>query len=356
MTKTPLVLPLVALLIFLTVSPAQALSIIIDNQGQMVVHQDQVLGDEDESESESESQNESAKKAAEQQAEQTKKQAEQQREQAKTASEQQREQQKTSLERTRELNKTNLEQKREAAKKLRTVNAKENKQLKVKTNTEQTEVLIESKTANQPNEFSTQEVMRTQRLDIDLPANQKPESELEDESEIESETESETETDSESQTLREVRENRQQRQDRLQIKTQTTADGESEVEIESGNFSARLKSAEFVVDPETNQVTVVTPSGQSHTLIHLPDVAIQRMTDAGLVDPSDSLAETELTVETSADGSVVYKTKAKQVRRILGIMPVAFENEVELDDATSQVTTSPTNESLFMQLLRSISR
>ncbi len=345
MSKTSLLLPLVTLLILLAATPAQALTILIDNQGQMVVQQDQVLGDENESESE----NETAKAAAEQQREQEKKQAEQQREQAKTAAEREREQQKTNLERTREQNKTNLEQKREAAKKLRTVNSSEKKQLKVKTDATETEVLIEDTTARE-NQFTNQEVMRTQRLDIELPANEKPETELEDESETE------TETSPESETLRKIREDRQQRQDRLQIRTRTTTDGESEVEIESGDSSARLKSAEFSVNPETNEVTVITPSGQTHTLLHLPDVAIQRMTDAGVVNPSDSQAEAELTVETSADGSVVYKTKAKQVRRILGIVPVEFENEVELDDATSQVTTTPTNESLFMQLLRSISR
>lgn len=341
-------------LLLLIAQPVHALTVIIDSNGLITIGEGQVLGDEDEQEVESEQesdQNESEKKQAEQRREQQQQQLENQRETAKQAAEQKRETAKQAAEQKREQQKKTTELKIEKAKQLRTIQQREQKQLRIKNTNQRTEVEIESKDDSadelENERLETRESITTDQLQLRLPARQK----VDDNSELE--TESETD---ESEDSTPASEERRLRTDEFEINTLPGADGTQETELRAGTIKAKLRAAEFVVDPETNTVTITTPNGQTHDLVHLPDQAIEQMTAAGLINTDDLKAEEELEVDTEADGRVVYRTKTFQRRKLFGLVPFTVEQEVSLTDDTGEATSKPTNGSLLNQLLLRLSQ
>ncbi len=109
------------------------------------------------------------------------------------------------------------------------------------------------------------------------------------------------------------------------------------LELKAHDKAARLVGAEFSYDQSTNQVTVVAPNGKERTLNHLPDQALTRIQE--FTANSAQVSEGNLEVLTQADGSLVYKTKATTMRKILGIFPNKVESEVTLEDSTGKVTS-----------------
>ena len=331
---------MVVFLLLIAVQPTQAINVLINRDGSMIFYQDLVLGDEIE-ESETEKEDEIEEPKTEKEIE--KKRFELDRENAKDEMESRRELEKKASEQKREQLKTKNEQLYENAKKLRTVSPQEKQQLRVKNQASETEVMLErknqeaKKNIEQSQErFKKQERIETERLDIELPT----------------EVELKTENDK----TQSIIEERRLRQDKLEIKIKTSTDGTKETELESGLVKAKLKNREFTVDPETNNVTLVTPSGNTHQLIHLPDQALLQMEKAGLLSTDNPLSRSELTVETLEDGTAIYKTKVNKTKRFLGLIPYQVEHEAELKDDTGETSVTPTNTSILNQIRLKLSK
>lgn len=218
-------------------------------------------------------------------------------------------------------------------------------QIRVKQENAGTEIKIENKQMLQ-NGFQSQESTKNERVEIMMPAQLKVEK-----------TEKRNEPGATPHPLEKVLEERQERKDEtVKIQSKTNDDGTREFEFESRLVKAKAQGAEFVVDPATNNVTVITPSGQEHVLTHLPDQAITRLQNSGIVN-TDAITDgtQELSIETKEDGSVVYKTKAEKVKKILGFINRTVETEVELDDQTGEITEKEVPASnWFSRLLNSM--
>lgn len=338
--------------LFLTAQPIQALTIVVANDGSMTFSQGQVLGDDEESEKETKSEEKK-------ESEESSKENELNREREKKQLEQEREQTKQTQEKTREREKTAAEKRVEQNKQLKTVKLNEKKQLRVKTEQPETEVLIEKKRSAteddgeqpEPEHVEEQEKIETESFHLSFPA----QVELEDDGQPEVENENEAENEQDDDRLQQTRQDRSKRTDKIEIKRQLNDDGTQETEIEAGAIKAKFKAAEFTVDPATNNVLISTPTGETHTLMHLPDQALLQMEQAGLLDSADPLAQSELSLETNADGSVMYKTKMKRTRRVFGFIPITVEQEVTLNDSDGTTTSTAISDSFFQKMLVGLS-
>lgn len=104
-------------------------------------------------------------------------------------------------------------------------------------------------------------------------------------------------------------------------------------ELESRAAKAKLQGADFNYDQETGLVSVVTPSGNEHTLTHLPDEAIAQMTAKGFF--VDSTVDVSLAPAT--DESLQYKVASKKSKKLFGLFNRQVDAEVVLDDLTGEV-------------------
>lgn len=159
--------------------------------------------------------------------------------------------------------------------------------------------------------------------------------------------------------LEKTKEDRRERSDEtLELESQFKNDRQV-FELQSRHVRAQVQSgAEFTLDPETNQVTIVTPSGNEHVLTHLPDQAIERMRAQGLLTGADNQVdkEVEVAVETTEDGKVLYKTNDVITKRLFGVFKRKMRSEIVLDDETGEVTEKPIKQtSLFGKFLDSAS-
>jgi len=129
---------------------------------------------------------------------------------------------------------------------------------------------------------------------------------------------------------------------------------EQELELESREVKARIKQgAEFELNSQTNEVTLITPSEQTHVLNHLPDQAIARMQEAGLFSDVDSDSDL-VSITVNDDSEVIeYRQKVKKTKKFLGLFDRQVESEVILNDSTSEVYEEPasTGFQLFLDQL-----
>jgi hypothetical protein len=333
-------LPLILSIAFALVlaQPAQALSILIDGNGNMSFQSGQVLGKDNESESEHEKEVER---------EDEKKEDEHK--------EQESEKSKEEVKETPKPENKSSEKAPEPKRELKNVSAREGKLLKIKNTREKTEVSVEQKKSKPTPKPKTDvlkpgektEEIETDSVNIQMPANQKPE--------LESESESENEREDINEEIKRIKKERSERKDKLEIRTETNDDGTQEFKIESGAIKAKFKSSDFTIDPTTNAVKITTADGQTHTLTHLPDQALEQMISTKKLGSTDVIDQSELTIETKDDGSVVYKTKVTNKRKLFGFIPFNYESEIELNDADSEVSTKPTDTSFVSRLLQGLS-
>lgn len=149
----------------------------------------------------------------------------------------------------------------------------------------------------------------------------------------------ENEEETEGEKAREER--RERVEEKIEVRSQRSEDGTTEFEFESRDVKAKVKNVEFILDPETNEVTLVTPSGEEKVLSHLPDQAIEQMKAAGFFDAlPDDLPEdgVELELETREDGTVVYSTVVEKEEKLLGFFTRTYETKIEFDDETGEIT------------------
>ncbi|MBU1885837.1 hypothetical protein KKE34_04500 [Patescibacteria group bacterium] len=156
--------------------------------------------------------------------------------------------------------------------------------------------------------------------------------------------------------LQKLQETRKERhQETVEVKSRTES-GENILGLKSRHTTALLKNgAEFQLNPTTNEVTVTTPSGQEHTLNHLPDQAIERMEAAGFFT-EDGSVEKEIEVKTYDNGELFYRKQDKIKKRLFGVIPVQVDSEVILNDATGEVIEKElAPDSLFKQFINAVS-
>lgn len=103
--------------------------------------------------------------------------------------------------------------------------------------------------------------------------------------------------------------------------------------LKSNNVTAALKGANFNYDQETGLVSVITPSGQEHTLTHLPDEAIAQMTAKGFFIDSNQ----EVEIDSTDQETVAYKVPSKKTKKLFGVFDRQVDAEVVLDDLTGEV-------------------
>ena len=112
-----------------------------------------------------------------------------------------------------------------------------------------------------------------------------------------------------------------------------------ELEIESGAVKTRT-GATVRVDPESKQLQLVTPSGQTHLLQHLPDEAVAAMQASGKLQ-TNSTKPLTTRVEVAKDGKVEYSTQFDQEKKLFGLFHRNVRRQVKLDDQSGQVVTTP---------------
>jgi hypothetical protein len=148
-----------------------------------------------------------------------------------------------------------------------------------------------------------------------------------------------------------VREARQERIKELsQLRERKQEDGEG-LELKSRNVKAKLNGAEFLLDPKTNEVTLTTPSGNEHILTHLPDQALSRMKEAGVIsDESFDEDSQELEAVATEDG-IEYTATVSENRKFLSFFPRIVEKKVTLDDTTGEVSEESTSRDWFNRMM-----
>ena len=127
---------------------------------------------------------------------------------------------------------------------------------------------------------------------------------------------------------------------------------EKALELKSREVKAKVNGAEFVLDPENNEVKLTTPSGQVHILTHLPDQAINRMEEAGVIREFTD----DDTLEAVADDTgIKYVAKVKEPKKLLSFFPRMVERQITLDDATGEVSQDYTAKGWFNRMLDRLS-
>ncbi|NCN44957.1 MAG: hypothetical protein COU63_00025 [Candidatus Pacebacteria bacterium CG10_big_fil_rev_8_21_14_0_10_36_11] len=164
-------------------------------------------------------------------------------------------------------------------------------------------------------------------------------------------------TDEQKQKLSEYQEKiRTARQERIQemteLRERKNADSKA-LELKSRNVKAHMNGAEFVYDPTTGDVALTTPSGQTHVLTHLPDQALARMQEAGLISGFDS--ENQQLDAVANDDGVEYSLTVAEKKKFLSFFPRTVERKVTLDDATGEVSQDYTSTSFFTRLMDRLS-
>lgn len=134
----------------------------------------------------------------------------------------------------------------------------------------------------------------------------------------------------------------QERRDRLEetaaIVKEKHEGSKERLELVSRDVKARLQEgADFVLDPKTNTVRVNTPSGNSHEITHLPDQAIARMQEAGVIKGDHDFGTFPVEIVERPDGEVAYKTQSTQTRRLFGLFDREVPIEAHLNDKTGEV-------------------
>ena len=137
-------------------------------------------------------------------------------------------------------------------------------------------------------------------------------------------------------SAREERAQRKESDDQVRLKTKD-AQGAHRLELESRQVKADIPNGiQFELNADTNEVTLITPSGEQKTLNHLPDQAIERMKAAGIFSDTDVLDEAEVSVNSDTQ-EIEYRQKVRVTRRLLGFFKREVDSEVVLNDKTGEV-------------------
>lgn len=148
-----------------------------------------------------------------------------------------------------------------------------------------------------------------------------------------------------------IQEARQERiQEMVELRERNMGEAAA-LEIRTRNIKAHLNGAEFVLDSKNNEVKLTTPSGQEHILTHLPDQALARMKEAGvLTDSSFDPENDELEAVATEDG-IQYVADVVEEKKLFSFFPRMVERKIILDDATGEVTQDYASQGWFARML-----
>lgn len=237
----------------------------------------------------------------------------------------------------------------------------ENKRVEIKAKKDLVEVRVkdedDSKEDQKP---STTDVMEAKRLRAQFNTKRLPEK-ITEKSEAEAEETKKNKelkvklTEAETEYRKELEQKRRENEDALEVKSQLDLAGEQELELQNNAIRAKLRGADFSYNPETNVVTLTTPSGKEHELKHLPDQALERINAVITVENSDPAAA-DVQIETTETGTL-YRTTAVKRKKLFGLFNRDIQTEVVLDDETGKVATiEQKSPGIFGQLLDAFTR
>lgn len=116
-----------------------------------------------------------------------------------------------------------------------------------------------------------------------------------------------------------------------------------ELEIKKNKFSGRTRLPISV--NSNNELIVTRPDGSTKVVTVLPDQAIEKMVEKGLMEPGTldlSTENLELTTDTS--GEPVYKVKKEMNKKVLGLFPMKFSSETSISATDSELVESKSTE------------
>lgn len=146
---------------------------------------------------------------------------------------------------------------------------------------------------------------------------------------------------------------RQLRKDeKIELRAEKKENGEAEFELVSRAVRAKSNGAEFVLDPVTNQITITTPSGNQHVLVHLPDQAIENMQAKGLLT-DEEVPELELTE--LSNGEVGYKAQVVRRKKLFGLFSREVPTEILMSDQVGTVVEQEVDDSWTNTVLNWVS-
>ena len=228
---------------------------------------------------------------------------------------------------------------------IKTVPAQANQSVNIRPNTDTTEVrLVEksSRSSTEKDAFDSTESIEAESLKMEFSAQSAG-------------NQTRTFQQNQEEYLQQLQEQKQERaQEMVEVRNRIQNNGQV-LELQTRQATALLKDgAEFNLDPETNEITVTTPSGQEHVLNHLPDQAISRMVEVGLLDDADG--EQEIEVEVYDNGDLYYHKPDKIQKRLFGVIPVQIDSELVLNDNTGEVVENEAApDTIFEQFLNAVS-
>ena len=216
----------------------------------------------------------------------------------------------------------------------RMIPAIENKDLVVTMEEDGTSVELKK---NLSDKTSTNDKIKSENLEVRFPVRSK------------------TMTDEQKKKMSEYQEKiMEARQERIkemaQLRERKQEDGGA-LELKTRNVKANLNGAEFVLNSETNEVILTTPSGNEHVLTHLPDQALARMKEAGVISDSSFDEDNQELEAVATEDGIEYVATVSEKRKFLSFFPRIVEKKVTLDDATGEVSEQSTSTGWFNRMI-----
>jgi hypothetical protein len=149
-----------------------------------------------------------------------------------------------------------------------------------------------------------------------------------------------------------MKERAERMEEKVELRAAKESSDAAEFELTSRKVKATSRGAEFLVDPETNQIVVTTRSGSQHVLNHLPDQALTNMIDKGILTEGDA---PELSLTELPNGEVGYVARVQKQRKLLGLFKRNVETEVLMSDQAGTVVEKPVDQSWSDNFLNWIS-
>lgn len=148
-----------------------------------------------------------------------------------------------------------------------------------------------------------------------------------------------------------IREARQERIQEMAELRERRGEGEDGLELKSRNVKAKLNGAEFILDTDSNEVQLTTPSGKVHYLTHLPDQALSRMKEAGVITEGNFDEDNQELEAVATEDGIEYTADISERKKFLSFFPRTVNKKIVLDDATGEVREDLSNKGWFGRMM-----
>lgn len=124
----------------------------------------------------------------------------------------------------------------------------------------------------------------------------------------------------------------------IELKNEVDEDGER-LEIKTREIKANLPKTPLIINPETKELQIETPTGELKVLRTLPDQAIERLKAAGVLVDNQEFDSASLEVEVRSDQKLQYTARVAEKKRFLGLINRQVDKRVMVDDETGEIST-----------------